>query len=66
MLQHIQVGDPIVTPTLNTTKFRHYSAHGNANAQHQHGSNKMLNIVQLNFSGKFNIDEESESSVVVQ
>ena len=40
------------------------TAHGNA--QHQHASNNMLVIVQLNFSRKFNIDEESGSSVVVQ
>ena len=49
------------TPTFNTAKFCH-TAHG---AQHQQKSNNMPAIVQIKFSSKFNIDEESGSSVVV-
>ena len=50
------------TPTFNTAKFCH-TAHG---AQYQHESNNMVVIVRiLKFSSKFNVDEESGSSVVV-
>ena len=68
MLLLIQIGDPIVTPTLNTAEFCPYTAHGNVNVQYQPASNNMLDIFQLtrNFGSEFNIDEESGSFVIVQ